>query len=216
MKKTMKNILVGFALLSGIVMAGGNSASAAYTDTANLESQYFAPFKDANGNKVSLGREYYMEPVDFPGQGLKYEQWGTNEWAKLDSGRGRAVTFENVQYGVNGLNSLVKIKTDSYEIEIDDTIGVSGGFRLPLKYYMYLGAGLNAEGVELRELMSDRNDQNWVPIQSYIPDLASTNTIVFKNEKKNKFLSYRNSNDWLNVNQPTINSKTKWRLIPKQ
>ncbi|PEA00856.1 hypothetical protein, partial [Bacillus cereus] len=102
--------------------------------------------------------------------------------------RGMAVKFENVRYGVNGWNSLVKIKTDRYDIEFS----MGGPVNVAQRRYKYLGAGLNAEGIELRELMSDRKNQYWIPIQSSNPELASTNTIAFKNEEKNEFLSYRN------------------------
>ncbi|PEA06359.1 hypothetical protein [Bacillus cereus] len=208
-EKTFKRTLIASAALMGILVSGGNSASA--YDTPIKESEYMAPFKDVNGTPVFLKKEYYMEPVDFPGHGLKYEQWSTNEWAKLGPERGMTVTFENVLYNPLG-TSIVKIKTDRYDIEFS----MGGSVNVAKRHYKYLGAGLDAEGVELRRFMSDSEAQYWEPIQSANPELASTNTIAFKNEEKNKFLSYRNSNEWLNVNQPTINSKTKWRLIPKQ
>ncbi|PGE39692.1 hypothetical protein COM63_31485, partial [Bacillus cereus] len=87
-KKTFKRTLIASAALMGILASGGNSASASYENTSLMETRWFAPFKDANGDRVSLNREYYMEPVDFPGHGLKYEQWSTNEWAKLGPERG--------------------------------------------------------------------------------------------------------------------------------
>ncbi|PEA06349.1 hypothetical protein CON37_01960 [Bacillus cereus] len=210
-KKTFKRTLIGSAALMGILVSGGNSASADYTDTYLYEAQFFAPFKDANGDRVSLNQEYYMEPVDFPGHGLKFEQWSTNEWAKLGSGRGMTVKFENVLYDPLGLNSSVKIRTDRNRIDADDA---DIGAQIYI-YYKYLGLGFNSPGVEIEELKSDRKNQYWKPIQSRSPELASTNTIAFKNEENNEFLAYRNSNAWLYVDEPTINSKTKWRLIPK-
>lgn len=81
---------------------------------------------------------------------------------------------------------------------------------------MYLGAGFNTEGVQLHRLMTDQKHQYWIPMQSSIPGLASTNYIAFKNQEKDRYLAYRNPGQWLYVDQSTINSKTKWRLILKQ
>ncbi|PFK23963.1 hypothetical protein [Bacillus cereus] len=50
-KKTMRKTVVGFALLSGIIVAGGNSASAE-------EHSYL---KDKNGHAVEYGAEYYIQ-----------------------------------------------------------------------------------------------------------------------------------------------------------
>lgn len=89
----IKHTLFGSTVVMGFLMMGTGSANANYHDIH--ESEFFAPFKDLNGNAVSLNREYDMEPVDFPGQGLQYAQWSTSDWAKLTSNNRRAVKFEN-------------------------------------------------------------------------------------------------------------------------
>lgn len=213
-KKMIRHTLFGSAAIMGLLMIGTGSASAGYNDPHELEIHFYAPFKDINGNAVQLNREYYMEPVDFPGQGLEYAQWSTSDWAKLTSNNRMAVKFENERYGINGMNSLVKIKTDkTKDIITDDEFW---GPLIDRNVPMYLGAGFNAEGVELHSLMTNQRHQYWIPMQSSIPELASTNYIAFKNQEKDRYLAYRNSGQWLYVDQSTINSKTKWRLIPKQ
>lgn len=214
-KKMIQKTLFGSTIMMGLLMMGTGSASASYTDTHLLEAHIFAPFKDINGNPVSLNKEYYMEPVDFPGHGLQYAPWSTSDWAKLTSNNRMAVTFENERYGINGLvDSIVKIKTDkTKDVVIEDEYW---GPLIHRNVPMYLGAGFNAEGVELHRLMTNQRHQYWIPMQSSIPELQSTNYIAFKNQEKGKYLAYRNSGEWLYVDQSTINSKTKWRLIPKQ
>ncbi|PDZ99043.1 hypothetical protein CON37_31605, partial [Bacillus cereus] len=60
------------------------------------------------------------------------------------------VTFENKRYDVLGFNSLVKIKTDRWRREFSTKLSSSGPVTEAKDHYKYLGAGLNAEGIELR------------------------------------------------------------------
>ncbi|EOO24491.1 hypothetical protein IIU_06713 [Bacillus cereus VD133] len=60
-KKTFKRTLIGSAVLMGILVSGGNSASAETNNDVN------EILKDSNGNPIVYGQDYYMEPYEHPG-----------------------------------------------------------------------------------------------------------------------------------------------------
>lgn len=195
-KKTIRKTVVGFALLSGIVMAGGNSASAA---TLN-------DLKDANGNPVKTGKRYYMESYAFPGQGLVYETWSNNFWTKLGSRPGEVVTFQSSWSG-----DSVRMETDK-NIEVDNEIG------LPVPESLYLSIDSNADGVQLARSNYSSNAQWWIPTgpsSDMNLDFTARNCVAFKNYDSNKFMSAGDSFGWLYVNKSNMDSKTMWRLIPQ-
>ncbi|PGM95214.1 hypothetical protein [Bacillus cereus] len=68
MKKMMRHALLGVTLLTGIAMIGVDSASA----------EEHPVLKDSNGNSIVYGKEYYMEPYDFSGQGIEIKTWKHN------------------------------------------------------------------------------------------------------------------------------------------
>ncbi|MED1300227.1 hypothetical protein BK704_28895 [[Bacillus thuringiensis] serovar konkukian] len=191
-KKTIRKTVVGFALLSGIVMVGVNPASATI-------------LKDSNGNSIVAGQEYYMQPYEFPGQGLAYEVWSTNHWTKLGSGSGETVTFE--QSGI-----AVRMKTALYEL-VD-----AGRFDLPVMHSLYLGISSQADGVKLNINNSLENTQWWIPTEpsgNMNSDFAARNYFAFKNADSNKFMSYTDASGWLYANKSNMDSKTMWRLVPR-
>lgn len=194
--KKIRKTVIGFALLSGIVMAGGNSASAATLNDV----------KDVNGNPVETGKSYYMESYAFPGQGLVYETWSNDFWTKLGSRPGEVVTFQSSWSG-----DSVRIQTNK-AIEEDNELG------LPTPAPLYLSIDSEADGVQLARSSYSNNTQWWIPTApSSDMNLAFTarNCVAFKNYDSNKFMSSGDSFGWLYVNKSNMDSKTMWRLIPK-
>ncbi|MES1051878.1 hypothetical protein FOA24_21910 [Bacillus thuringiensis] len=193
MKKTIRKTVVGFALLAGIVTGGVNPASA---DT----------LKDSNGNSIVAGHKYYMEPYEFPGQGLAYEEWSGDLWAKLGSTPDQTVTIE--QSG-----NSVRLKTDKQGLINESTWGPI----VPVN--IYLGIHPTTDGVALVYNLYPSNEQWWIPTEpteDMNPDVAARNYFAFKNYYSHKFMSVGDSGGWLTTNKSTMDSKTMWRLVPKQ
>ncbi|AXY11299.1 hypothetical protein CUC43_32250 (plasmid) [Bacillus thuringiensis LM1212] len=195
-KKTIRKTVIGFALLSGIVMAGGNPASAAT----------LSDLKDANGNPVETGKKYYMESYAFPGQGLVYETWSNKYWTKLGSRPGEVVTFQSSWSG-----DSIRIKTDKAELE-DNEIG------LPVSSPLYLSIDSQVDGVKLAGDAYGDNKQWWIPTgpsSDINLDFTARNCVAFENSDTNKFISSGDSFGWLYMNKSNMDTKTMWRLIPQ-
>ncbi|PEQ68110.1 hypothetical protein [Bacillus cereus] len=190
-KKVIRKTVVGFALLSGIIVAGVNPASA---DT----------LKDSNGNSIVAGQKYYMEPYEYPGQGLAYDFWRVGQWAKLGSTPGQTVTIE--QSG-----DSVRLKTD--KVGGPGTIDPDGGF-IPDNLPLYLGINYSNDGVELIIGTNSYYPDWWIPTEN--PAFTAGNYFAFKNYYSNKFMSVGDQGGWLTTNKSNMDSKTMWRLIPKQ
>ncbi|OUB23764.1 hypothetical protein CN980_26670 [Bacillus cereus] len=195
MRKMMKNILFGVAML-GTTLAGTNSASAA---TLN-------DLKDANGNPVETGKKYYMESYAFPGQGLVYETWSNKYWTKLGSRPGEVVTFQSSWSG-----DSVRMITDETELE-DNEVGI------PVPSPLYLSIDSQVDGVKLARGAYADNKQWWIPTgpsSDMNLDFTAKNCVAFKNYDTNKFISSGDSFGWLYVNKSNMDAKTMWRLIPQ-
>ncbi|PFK24010.1 hypothetical protein [Bacillus cereus] len=195
-KKVIKKTVVGFALLSGIVVAGGNSASAAPLNNV----------KDANGNPVEAGKKYYMESYAFPGQGLVYDTWSNNSWAKLGSRPGEVVTFQSSWAG-----DSVRMITDENGLDYNEA-------GLPVPSPLYLSTDSKMDGVKLVLGAYADNTQWWIPTEPSSDmnfDFTARNCVAFKNYDSNKFMSSGDSFGWLYVNKSNMDSKTMWRLIPQ-
>ncbi|WP_141402180.1 hypothetical protein [Bacillus cereus] len=192
-KKTFKHTLIGSAALMGILVSGGNSASA-----ANLND-----LKDVNGNPVETGKKYYMESYAFPGQGLVYDTWSNDFWAKLGSRPGEVITFEPSWSG-----DYVRMRTDKTELDYNE-------IELPVSYPLYLGVNSETDGVQLA---LRNNTQWWIPTEPSSDmnlNFTARNCVAFKSYDSNKFMSSGDSFGWLYVNKSNMDSKTMWRLIPK-
>ncbi|WP_305927797.1 hypothetical protein [Bacillus mycoides] len=209
MKKRMKKMISGAVMSLGVLLAGVDSASAA-------EHPYL---KDSNGNPIDSYKKYYMEPYEFPGQRLVYENLSGQDMVKLGSSPGEKIRayFPYLEYPENSSPDTVFIRT---ERTWEDEPGYSSPYwlvaspannRVALDY----GYNTNAKGYWTATKPSEDMD----------PDFAARNYYAFKswyfdennpNNKHHKFMSYRNSDGWLNVDQATMNSKTMWRFIPAQ
>ncbi|MGG1149716.1 hypothetical protein [Bacillus wiedmannii] len=190
-KKTIRKTVVGFALLSGIVVAGGNPASA--------EEHPF--LKDSNGNPVQDGRYYYMEPYEFPGQTFVYdmryapEYYSSGHSVKLGSSSGKRISFQ--WYGGG------EVATISTE---ERYLFQGAGY----EYVQRLGKQPDTDEVQLR--FSNGIGEQWVVTESSNGNYFSLQNAMDHMVGNQKFLSYSNSGEWLNVEQPTMNSKKMWRL----
>ncbi|WP_305927834.1 hypothetical protein [Bacillus mycoides] len=205
-KEIMKKMISGAVMSLGVLLAGVSSASAA-------EHPYL---KDSNGNPIDSYKKYYMEAYEFPGQRLAYE----NEAVKLGSGPGEkiGVYFPSADYP-NTSPELVHLKTERTWGE-DEEPGYSSPYWLvanPANNRVELGYGFNTNAKGYWTATKPSEDMD--------PDFVARNYYAFKswyfdennpNNKHHKFMSYRNSDGWLNVDQATMNSKTMWRFIPAQ
>ncbi|TKH19861.1 hypothetical protein FC697_19775 [Bacillus wiedmannii] len=187
----MRHALFGFALLSGIVMAGGNPASA--------EEHPF--LKDSNGEPAQDGRYYYMEPYEFPGQTFVYdmryapEYYSSGHSVKLGSSSGKRISFN--WYGDG----------DVATISTEERYLFQGtGYN----HVQLLGKKPNTDEVQLR--FSNGIGEQWVVTKSSDGNYFSLQNAEDHMAGNQKFLSYSNPGEWLNVDQSTMNSKTMWRL----
>ena len=190
-KKVIRKTVVGFALLSGIVMAGGNSASA--------EEHPF--LKDSNGDPVEDGRYYYMQPSEFPGQTFVYdmryepEYYSSGHSVKLGSSPRKRISFN--WYGDG---NVATISTEERYLFQGDKY----------EHPQRLGKKPGTDEVQLR--FSNGIGEQWV-----VTKLSEGNYFSLQNAEDHmvgnqKFLSYRNSGEWLNVSETTMDSKKMWRL----
>lgn len=123
-RKNARQTVAGFALLSGIIMAGVNPASA---DT----------LKDSNGNSVEYNKSYYLEPKEHPGKGITHGSWNLGQWAYLESNtQGLPI---QIKFGPNGQRHVSE--NLSIGIQMQTT-------NLP---YSYLRVNRNYNGIQLTD-----------------------------------------------------------------
>ncbi|PGP97487.1 hypothetical protein [Bacillus cereus] len=216
MKKTMKNILVGFALLSGIVMAGGNPVSA---DTNSDVNQIL---KDSNGNPIVYGQEYYMESYDHPG-------YRTGIISHLGT-----ITLENTN--THPIKFQKSIAQFEYPESVDIQIASNSDY-WPWRYILkmhpnYLWGGNNDFGGNRYTKY-----RTWLPTKPSAdmnPDLTTGNYYALKNpyefrvyewnpitekdepvDVPSGYISHNGIEKEL-IPNPTLDSKAMWRFIPKQ
>lgn len=190
-KKVIQKTVIGLALLSGIVMTGGNAA--------NAEEHPF--LKDSSGDPVQDGSYYYMEPYEFPGQTFVYdmryapEYYSSGHSVKLGSSSGKRISFN--WYGDGDVA----------------TISTDGSYRFQGNGHNYtqrLSKKPNTDEVQLR--FSNGIGEQWVVKESSEGNYFSLQNAEDHMAGNQKFLSYSSSGEWLNVEQPTVNSKIMWQL----
>ncbi|MGG1149717.1 hypothetical protein [Bacillus wiedmannii] len=201
MKKVMRHILFSFAILAGIVMAGGNSASA--------EEHSF--LKDSNGNAVEYGQKYYMEPYDFPGYklGESINFGGINEIALAPSMymKPMELTFKKnvttpedmvfIQHNATGPGAAYH---GTHHVTVFDSN----------TSYLQLMFPNNLSGDNAHRSM-------WTPMlpsADMDPKFIDGNYFAFKNEALNVFFAYPNLDERRSYAHVGImNSKTMWRIV---
>ncbi|PEA06364.1 hypothetical protein, partial [Bacillus cereus] len=175
----------------GILASGGNPASA--------EEHPF--LKDSNGDPVQDERYYYMEPYEFPGQTFVYdmryapEYYSSGHSVKLGSSAGKRISFK--WYGDGAVA----------------TLSTEGSYRFQGNGYAYtqrLGKTPDTDEVQLR--FSNGIGEQWVVTNSSEGNYFSLQNAEDHMAGNQKFLSYSNLGEWLNVEQPTMDSKKMWRL----
>ncbi|PEA06307.1 hypothetical protein [Bacillus cereus] len=210
-KKTFKRTLIGSAVLMGILASGGNSAS------ADTNSDVNKILKDSNGSPVIYGQKYYMEPYEFPGYklGELINGGSINEISLAPSAsmKPMEITFEKNWGNLETIEDSVFIRHEStgpgatYHGIHNVTAFDSSTSYLQLMFPFFP----SPEGAK---------QSMWKPIVPSV-DMDSKfidgNYFAFKNEYLNVFFAYQNLNERRShANFGTMNSKTMWRLIPKQ
>ncbi|PEE35701.1 hypothetical protein CN271_28880 [Bacillus cereus] len=209
-KKTFKHTLIGSAMLMGILASEGNSAS------AETKSNVNNVLKDSSGSPVVYGQKYYMEPYEFPGYklGESINGGGINEISLAPSAsvKPMEVTFEKKWNNLETIEDSVFIRHDStgpgpMRHSHNVTAFDSSTSYLQLMYPFFS----SSEGVK---------QSIWKPIVPSV-DMDSKfidgNYFAFKNEHLNVFFAYPNLNEYRSyASVGDMNSKTMWRVIPKQ
>ncbi|PEQ51771.1 hypothetical protein [Bacillus cereus] len=189
-KKTMRKTVVGLVLLSGIVMAGVNPASA-------------STLKDIYGNPVVAGQEYYLESYEYPWLGIYFDQWSGTDWARLGTPREEQETVKIIQSG-----NSIKLETNRYKQETDFFGGI---YHVPL----YLSIDFNADGVALGK-DSPYDEEWWTLTVPFDSELAAQNYFALKNYYNNKFMSFSITNGWFTASKSNMDYETLWILSPKR
>ncbi|OUB02146.1 hypothetical protein BK704_20930 [[Bacillus thuringiensis] serovar konkukian] len=190
-KKVIRKTVVGFALLAGIVVAGVNPASA--------EEHPF--LKDSNGEPVQDDRYYYMETYEFPGQTFVYDMryapefYSSGHSVKLGSSSGKRISFN-----WHGDGDVATISTE------ERYLFQAAGYEHPQR----LGKKPGTDEVQLR--FSNGIGEEWVVTKSSEGNYFSLQNAEDHMVGNQKFLSYSNSGEWLNVSDSTMDSKKMWRL----
>ncbi|MGH1232023.1 hypothetical protein [Bacillus toyonensis] len=211
-KKVIRKTVVGFALLSGIVMAGVNPASA----------EEHPVLKDSNGNFVEYGKEYYMEPYEFPGYKLGGNRAGSHTYELyLHPGnhtKPMEITFEKRwgNFDLPGDMVLIQHKEPN----------AWAGIGLPFPWDGNQYVTVFDSNTSYLQLMypyafveEGANRSIWKPIipsADMDPKFIDGNYFAFKNEDLNVFFASSNPNEMRsNAHVGNMNSKTMWRLIPQ-
>ncbi|ANN30922.1 hypothetical protein A9498_04180 [Bacillus thuringiensis serovar coreanensis] len=190
-KETIRKTVVGFALLSGVALAEVNPA--------NAEEHPF--LKDSNGNPVQDGRYYYMEPYEFPGQTFVYdmryepEYYSSGHSVKLGSNPGKRISFN--WYGDGDVATISTEERYWFQ---------AASYAHP----QLLGKKPGTDEVQLR--FSNGIGGQWIVTNSSEGNYFSLQNAEDHMVGNQKFLSYSNSGEWLNVSDSTMDSKKMWRL----
>ncbi|PHG05208.1 hypothetical protein COI63_22560 [Bacillus toyonensis] len=176
-------------MLSGIVMAGVNPASA--------EEHPF--LKGSNGDPVQDGRYYYREPYEFPGQTFVYdmkyapEYYSSRHSVKLGSSSGKRISLH--WYGdVATISTEERCLFQGSRYEYPQWLDKKPGTdKVQLCF---------SNGIGEQRVVTQSSKGNYFSLQNAEDHMAGNQ----------KFLSYSNPGEWLNVSQPTIDSKKMWRL----
>ncbi|MGH0945226.1 hypothetical protein ACQVTS_29655 [Bacillus mycoides] len=157
--------------------------------------------KDSNGNPIVEEATYYMEPYEFPNQGIGYRTAEEREWAYLFPGPGEKIS---IQFA----GGAVVLWTDRFYV-------FPAGERAPCAL---VNINPDMGGVAVSPDVNNGNKGYWLPIEpskDMNPDFVERNYYAFRNGNDNRFLSYRDQIDqWLYVEHYDMNSKTMWRFVP--
>ncbi|PFY48834.1 hypothetical protein [Bacillus toyonensis] len=156
--------------------------------------------KDSYGDPVLYNMPYYMDPYEFPGERFVYE-WTSDGDRGVKLGTSYAKVYLHF-WKANGSDSALRINILDREGNPEN---------------QYLSKKRGTDEVLLYN--HDPLESEWVPENSSDPNFSVGNYFSLQNASDHiisneKFLSYSIPGEWLTTVQPTMNSKTMWRLIP--
>lgn len=210
MKKMIREALMGSVMVIGLLMVGGDLVSA----------EEHPILKDSSGNSVEYGKEYYMEPYEFPGYKLGVNRAGDLIYELyLHPGqhtRPMEITFEKRWKNFELPGDMVLIQHK------EPRLWLGAGLPFPWDGNQYVSVfGSNTSYLQLMfhlPVGDNGNQSMWtpmVPSADMDPKSIGGNYFAFKNEALNVFFACSNPDEMRsNANVGNMDSKTMWRLIP--
>ncbi|EJR90723.1 hypothetical protein [Bacillus cereus] len=215
-KKMFKRTLIGSTVLMGILVSGGNPAS------ADTNSDVNKILKDSNGNPIVYGQDYYMEPYEHPG--YRFGFVAIDGWRSLGLANSLDNTYDN------SIRFQKSASQDEYPESVDIQINQhqNSFYIMPVPDELWAATGSgNYEGSSWRKL------RTWVPKEPSVDmnsDLATGNYYAFKNPYERKSIVVATNTEVISppaflshtgigkkvIPNTTMDLKAMWRLIPKQ